>query len=86
MRTVLILAAAFAYFLAGPARAQEQAAYSDAHLALAREVVLSAGTEEMLNDMMRRMAPTMADQIVAGGADRRVRRAFRGNFSGRVCG
>jgi uncharacterized protein len=76
MRTVLILVVAFACVLAGPARAQEQATYSDAHLALARDVVLSAGTEEMLNDMMRRMAPTMADQIVAGGADRAFAERF----------
>jgi hypothetical protein len=76
MRTILILVTAFVCALAGPARAQDQSAYSDAHLALAREVVLSAGTEEMLNDMTRRMAPTMADQIVAGGADRAFAERF----------
>ncbi len=76
MRTILISIAALAgVFLAGEARAQE-ATYTDAHLALAREVVLEVGTEAMLNDMMAQMAPTMADQIVASGADRAVAERF----------
>jgi len=77
LRAFLISLVAFAgVFVAGEARAQEQSAYSEAHLALAREVVLSLGSEALLVDMMNQMAPTMADQIIAGGADRQTAERF----------
>lgn len=62
---------AAAMFLAAPAGAQTSA-YSAEHLALAREVVTAAGSEDILAEMTNGLAPQLAAEISAAGADQAV--------------